>query len=87
MYSYERQFLYRAWGLYHHKCLREQYKGNTIILHSKVHHIRMANARVYARVRRFSFFAFTSSPNEDKTLMIKKLRVKVNGRFCSPGEG
>jgi hypothetical protein len=35
----------------------------------------------------FSFFSFTSSPNEDKTLMIKKLRVKVNGRFCSPGEG
>ena len=26
-------FLYHAWGLYHHKCLREEYKGNTIILH------------------------------------------------------
>ena len=26
-------FLYHAWGLYHHKCLREKYKGNTIILH------------------------------------------------------
>ncbi len=26
-------FLYDAWGLYHHKCLREEYKGNTIILH------------------------------------------------------
>lgn len=25
-------FLYH-WGLYHHKCLREEYKGNTIILH------------------------------------------------------
>ena len=26
-------FLYNAWGLYHHKCLREEHKGNTIILH------------------------------------------------------
>ena len=26
-------FPYHAWGLYHHKCLREEYKGNTIILH------------------------------------------------------
>ena len=26
-------FLYHAWGLYHHKCLREEYKDNTIILH------------------------------------------------------
>ena len=26
-------FLYHAWGLYHHKCLREEYKGDTIILH------------------------------------------------------
>ena len=26
-------FLYHAWGLYHHKCLREEYKGNRIILH------------------------------------------------------
>ena len=24
-------FLYHAWGLYHHKCLQEEYKGNTII--------------------------------------------------------
>lgn len=87
MYSYERQFLYRAWGLYHHKCIREQYKGNTIILHSKVHHIRMANARVYARVRRFPFFTFTSSPDEGKILMIKKLKVKIKRGLCSPGEG
>ncbi len=26
-------FLYHAWGLYHDKCLREEYKGNTISLH------------------------------------------------------
>ena len=26
-------FLYHAWGLYHHKCLWEEYKGNTIILY------------------------------------------------------
>lgn len=25
--------LYHAWGLYRHKCLREEYKGSTIILH------------------------------------------------------
>lgn len=109
-------FLYHAWGLYHDKCLGEEYKGNTIILHSKVRthatnikkltpleiisyksiyssdltihsHVRMANARAWARVRRFSFFSFTSSPNEDKTLMIKKLKVKAKRRFCSPGEG
>ena len=26
-------FLYHAWGLYNHRCLKEEYKGNTIILH------------------------------------------------------
>ena len=26
-------FLYHAWGLYHHMCLCEEYKGNTIILY------------------------------------------------------
>ena len=26
-------FLYHAWRLYHHKCLREEYKAYTIILH------------------------------------------------------
>ena len=26
-------FLYHAWELHHHKRLREEYKGNTIILH------------------------------------------------------
>ena len=35
-------------------------------------------ARVYARFRRFSFFAFTSSPMEDNQLMDKPLRVKVS---------
>ena len=26
-------FLYHAWGLYSHKCTKEEYKGTTIILH------------------------------------------------------
>ena len=26
-------FLYHAFGLYNHQCTREEYKGNTIILH------------------------------------------------------
>ena len=26
-------FLYHVWGLYTHECTREEYKGNTIILH------------------------------------------------------
>jgi len=26
-------FLYHAWGLYNHECTKEEYKGNTIILH------------------------------------------------------
>ena len=51
------------------------------------HRERMPNARAWARVRRFSFFAFTSSPNEDKILTINKLKVKAKRRFCSPGEG
>ena len=25
-------FLYHAWGLYTHKCTREEYKGNTNLL-------------------------------------------------------
>lgn len=29
-------FLYHAWGLYFHKCSREEYKGNTIILHIEI---------------------------------------------------
>ena len=28
-------FLYHAWGLYTHECTREEYKGNTIILHTQ----------------------------------------------------
>lgn len=28
-------FLYHAWGLYNHQCTKEEYKGNTIILHLK----------------------------------------------------
>jgi hypothetical protein len=51
------------------------------------HRKRMPNARVSARVRRFPFFAFTSSPDEDKILMIKKLKVKINRKSCSPDEG
>ena len=47
----------------------------------------MANARTWARVRHFPFFTFTSSPDEDKILMIKKLEVKRKRRLCSPGEG
>ena len=35
-------------------------------------------ARTCARVRRFSFFAFTSSPMEDNQLMDKTLRVKAS---------
>lgn len=26
-------FLYHGWGLYSHRCTKEEYKGNTIILH------------------------------------------------------
>jgi len=26
-------FLYHALGLYNHKCTREEYKGNTIMVH------------------------------------------------------
>lgn len=34
MYNYEQHsFLYHAWGLYTHKCTREEYKDNTIIFH------------------------------------------------------
>lgn len=51
------------------------------------HRERMPNARAWARVRRFTFFAFTSSPDEDKNLMIKKLKVKIKRRLCSLGEG
>ena len=36
------------------------------------------NARVHARVRRFSFFAFTSSPFGCISLKISVLRVKVS---------
>ena len=35
-------FLYHAWGLYHHRCLREEYKGNTISYISKVNELRNA---------------------------------------------
>ena len=35
-------------------------------------------ARVYARFRRFSFFAFTSSPMEDNQLMYNALQVKAS---------
>ena len=40
-----------------------------------------------ARVRCFSFFAFTSSPYDCKQLGNSDLRVKVSPLFPSPGEG
>jgi len=43
-------FLYNAWGLYHHKCLREEYKGNTIILH-----IEKASPEMLSQVRSSPF--------------------------------
>jgi len=47
------------------------------------------SSRVHARARiqLFCVFTFTSSPDEDRILMIKKLRVKAKRRLCSPGEG
>ena len=41
-------------------------------------------AHVYARVRRFSFFAFTSSPFGRKVLVQKGLSVKVKPALPSP---
>ena len=38
----------------------------------------------YARVRRFSFFAFTSSPYDGKRLGNSDLRVKASPLFPSP---
>ena len=32
VYSYDSGFLYHAWGLCQHKCLREEYKGNKMKL-------------------------------------------------------
>ena len=40
----------------------------------------------YARVRRFSFFAFTSSPQPQNLLTFKTIRVKAMKLFPSPGE-
>ena len=42
------------------------------------------NARAYARVRRFSFFAFTASPLDDKALINRDLRVKASPHSPSP---
>ena len=33
-------FLYHAWGLYHHKCLQEEYKGIQSSYISKVNELR-----------------------------------------------
>lgn len=32
VYSYDSGFLYHAWGMCHHKCLREEYKDNKMKL-------------------------------------------------------
>ena len=48
-------FLYHAWGLYSHKCTREEYKGNTIILYymwkekSAKGHVRHAVILIWSR--------------------------------------
>ena len=51
-------FLCHAWGLYRHKCLREEYNGNTIILHIESkqapkcgHPIRRVDRRVNWQVQ------------------------------------
>ncbi len=42
------------------------------------------STRVYARVRCFSFFTFTSSPSKDKKLMNNNLSVKAKEDLPSP---
>ena len=42
------------------------------------------NARIRARVHRFSIFAFTSSPCKDKKLMNNNLGVKAKEDLPSP---
>ena len=46
-------FLYHAWGLYSHKCTKEEYKSTTIILHVEKKSVkrlaRYAVIRIWSR--------------------------------------
>ena len=56
-------FLYHVWGLYNHKCSREEYKGNTIILHVETKgRIKTGRYNLHYDLRGgdFSFIPYTS---------------------------
>ena len=68
---------YNIWFIRHRACCGNEGK-HFFLRASAPNFSHSPNARVHARVRRFSFFAFTSSPFGCISLKISVLRVKVS---------
>ena len=75
-------FLYHAWGLYTHECTREEYKGNTIILHIQAKEREKVCPRCGKRhlvKNGYRFRDFMGLPIGGKKLLI---RMKVQRYKC-----
>ncbi len=78
-------FLYHAWGLYTHECTREEYKGNTIILHIQTKEREKVCPRCGKRhlvKNGYRFRDFVGLPIGGKKVIIRMKVQRYKCRHC-----
>ena len=78
-------FLYHAWGLYAHECTREEYKGNTIILHIQTKEREKVCPRCGKRhlvKNGYRFRDFVGLPIGGKKVIIRMKVQRYKCRHC-----
>ena len=78
-------FLYHAWGLYTHECTREEYKGNTIILHIQAKEREKVCPRCGKRhlvKNGYRFRDFVGLPIGGKKVIIRMKVQRYKCRHC-----
>ena len=78
-------FLYHAWGLYTHECTREEYKGNTIILHIQTKEREKVCPRCGKRhlvKNGYRFRDFVGLPIGGKKVLIRMKVQRYKCRHC-----
>ena len=79
-------FLYHAWGLYTHECTREEYKGNTIILHIQTKEREKVCPRCGKRhlvKNGYRFRDFVGLPIGGKKVIIRMKVQRYKCRHCA----
>ena len=79
-------FLYHVWGLYTHECTREEYKGNTIILHIQTKEREKVCPRCGKRhlvKNGYRFRDFVGLPIGGKKVIIRMKVQRYKCRHCA----